>query len=570
MPPASGLMTTAIAVAMLYFAKTVLVPVAVAILLSVVFTPFVKRLERIRIGRLGIGRIGSVIAVVGVLSGLFTGIGWIVWNQGSALAERLPEYREIAREKLREPLESLEQMALELREMTGAEARQAPRVRVVEGESEVVGLLRDWAGSVASLLGTAGLVIVLLSFLLLEREELRDRLVRLAGRSEMRATTSALRDATERVSRYLRALALLNFAHGLLVGIGLWVIGLPGAFVFGLLSGVLRFVPYVGPWIAALAPIALSLVVFDGFTVALVTTAFFTAIELVSNNVLEPWVFGTTVGISPFGVMLSAIFWTWLWGPIGLVLATPLTVCLVVLGRHVPQLAALSILLGDSQALQPFERLYERIVARDSDEATKLVRAHAKSAGALAAWDAVVMPALRMLDRDRRLRLLGNADLAFARETLESLLKDVPDREASPVQSTPPPLVLCMPARAWGDEILCESIARFLAAAGLPARPTGRLLTTELIDEVVGQEHALVCVSSLPSARASLRLLLKRMRSACPDTTVVVGLWGEEPSTAEREWLGSGPRIHYATTLENARDLLLGLASLEPARPDRA
>src|SRR5690606_10200427 len=306
--------------------------------LGVVLTPLVRRIERLRIGR-----IASVLVVSIGLAVLALGVGWVIGSQAAGLVDALPEYRENAREKvqgLRVSLLRVERAAKQMeeiqRDITGEEAPApgaAQRVEVVNGTGGPLDLVRTYAGSVLAPFATAGLVLVLLIFLLVQREDLRDRFIRVLGSRDVHLTTSAMEDAGRRVTRYLRAYSLLNAGHGLVVGVGLWLFGLPAAFLFGLLSALLRFIPYLGPWVAATLPVALSFAVFDGWETTLAIVGFLVAVELVSNNLVEPWLYGASVGLSPFAVILSAIFWTWIWGPVGLVLATPLSVCLVVLGR---------------------------------------------------------------------------------------------------------------------------------------------------------------------------------------------------------------------------------------------
>ncbi len=551
-----------VAVTVLYFAKPVLLPLAVAVLLNVVISPAVMRLERIGVGRLRIGRIGSVLMVAAAVGGGFAGVGWIVGVQGGALAEKLPEYRRNALALLREPLDSLrrlERTAREVRELTEAPSRgpEPSKVEVVDGDSELVGLARSWADSVASLLGTAGLVIVLLVFLLVEREGLRDRVLRVAAPGNLRVSTSALADAVERITQYLRALAIVNFGHGAIVALGLWLFGVPGALLLGLLSAILRFVPYLGPWLAAGLALVIALASSDGWTVPLTVGLFLVALELVSNNVLEPWLYGSSVGLSPFALILSTIFWAWLWGPIGLVLATPLTACVVAFGRYVPSLEPLAILLSDAQALSPAERLYQRLLARDVYEATALVAERTRALDALSAWDEVVLPALGLLERDRQEQRLVPEQLDVARETFELLLSELPEPEpdgAPPSASA----VLCLPARGGWDETVCAGLARFLSALGVPARAIGHKLSAELAADVAHAGAEWVCISSLASPVGAAQHLVMRIRKRCPGTKVVVGLWGQGADATLQQHSGADGRTYVVSRLVEARDRVRG------------
>jgi predicted PurR-regulated permease PerM len=551
------LATAALVIGLLHFAQSVLAPLAIAVLLAVVLAPLVRRLE-LRAGRLVGGRVGAVLVVSAAVALAFAGMGWLIATQGRSLAAEIPQYSRVVVDRFRElrgPLDSLQRAAREVQAVAGVSDPAPARVQVVEGNSGLLSMLTGWAGSVASLLGTAGLVIVLLIFVLIEREDLRNRLIRIAGPANMRRATSTLSDATQRITTYLRALALLNFGHGLIVGLGLWAIGLPGAPLFGLLSALLRFVPYVGPWIAACAPIALSIAVFDTWTLPLVIVSFFVVLELASNNLLEPWFFGSSVGLSPFGVILSAIFWAWLWGPIGLVLATPLTACLVVLGRHVPRLGSLAILLSDAEPLKPAQRLYQRLLARDVDEATDLVAEHVHKDGDVAAWDEVVLPALCMLEQDHQDRLLQPDEIDCARDTIEILLAELPEPKTLDDSDG---TVLCLPARSWADEVACRALARLLGAAGTPAAASGRRLTAELAELVAQTPAPAICIWSLDAqGTGSVRHLLMRVRNRRPEIGVVVGVCGESEWSAHvRERLGAENRTEVVESFSAAIDLL--------------
>ena len=560
-----SLAVPALVISLLYLGRSVLVPLAVALLLAVMLSPGVERLENFGVGRFGLGRIASVLIVSAGVATVFLGVGWLLGTQGRALLGDVPEYRRVLIGKLhdlREPIDTIERVAREMRAAAGVSEPAPARVEVVNGDSPLLGQITSWAGSLVSLLGTAGLVVVLLIFLLIEREDLRNRLIRVAGQSNMRLATTTFGDATERVTKYVRALALVNFGHGLAVGMGLWLVGLPGALLFGLLSALLRFVPYVGPWVAAALPIALSVAVFDTWTMPLVIVGFFAVIELLSNNVLEPVVYGASVGLSPFGVILSAIFWAWLWGPIGLVLATPLTVCLVVIGRHVPRLAGLSILLSDAEPLRPAERLYQRLLARDVGESLDLVEEHTEKLGALQAWDEIVLPALCLLDRDQQSRLLQDDELECAREVLEVVISDLQDAQVVD-SSDRSRAIQCLPARAWGDELACRAFAQLLETSGTPALARGRVLTAELVEGVQQSGAPAACIWSLdPFSTGALRHLVIRLRRQCPQIEIVIGTCGDasaRPLLGDR--LADDKRIHVANSFAGARERLLGIVS---------
>ena len=335
--------------------KALLVPLALALLLAFLLAPVSTRLER-----LGLRRTPAVIAVCVAIGLVISGIGWMAAREMSSLVAEAPRYRENLREKiatLRGPIGSMdraadavERLEAELDRPKPGEPREqpAPKVEVVE-RSPMLDRLATIVSPVADWLGSAAIVAVLAIFMLLQREDLRDRVIHLVGTRDSSLTTSALDDAGGRISRYLGTQALLCLAHGVMVGVGLFCIGIPGALLWGAVSALFRFVPYLGPWIAAILPIATAAGALDGWTPALLCAGLFVFLELVSNNVLEPWLYGASVGLSPFAIIFSAIFWSWLWGVPGLLLATPLTACFVVLGGHVRGLEFVSVLLADEK-----------------------------------------------------------------------------------------------------------------------------------------------------------------------------------------------------------------------------
>jgi predicted PurR-regulated permease PerM len=382
------------------------------------------------------------------------GIGWMVAREASELADEVPRYRANLRAKvqdLRGPLGSISGAAEEINqlgdEIEKPKGRPAPKVEVVEPK-HVFGTLGELLAPLAGPLGTLGLVAVLALFMLLDHEELRDRLIWLTGARELTLTTHAVDDATQRVSRYLGMQTLICAIQGLAVGIGLAAIGVPGAVLWGALAAVLRFLPYFGPWLAAAGPIALALAAFSGWSEPLLTAALVVVLELVSNNVLEPWLYGSSAGLSPFGVVFSAVFWASLWGIPGLLLATPLTVCLVVAGRYVRSLEYFSVLLGDRPALPPDVRLYQRLLALDIDEA------------------AAVLPALRRLAVDDQLDRVPDAVSAGVRERLEELLSDLLET-GDAVAAEGAPRVLFVPALDESDALAARWLAKLAAQRGL-------------------------------------------------------------------------------------------------------
>jgi hypothetical protein len=402
---------------------------------------------------------------------------------------------------------------------------------------------------------------VLAIFILIQREDLRDRLIRLSGGRDLSLTTQAMDDAAQRLSRYLLTTTLLNAVHGTAIGTGLYFIGLPTPLLWGLLSMLLRFVPYLGPWIAASLPIALSIAVFDGWTAALLTVGLFVAVELVSNNVLEPWLYGQSTGLSPFGVVVSAVFRAWLWGPDGLFLSIPLTVCLVVLGRYVPAFVFFAIALGDEPVLAPEARLYQRLLAGDTDEASELYEEISKETEG-EPLDVLALPALAQLARDRERGAVEPGRAAHMREALAEIVEEAEEGREPAAEPSPHARalrVICTPARDENDALAAAWLARRLAERGFgTAVPSTAELTAELVERVAADGADAVCISALsPGTALHVRYQAKRLRAGHGELEIVVGLWCE-PQAAERAKAraSSAEGVRYVATLAEAVEAL--------------
>src|SRR5271166_49860 len=412
-------LTVALIVAALYFAREVLVPIALAILLSFLLMPAVRLLRRLRAGRVTSVAITVLVAFVAIFA-----FGAIVAQEVSLLGPELPKYQHNIESKLRAvpkaiPLErvsgALHQVtaALKRSQATGtpptaqspgsptAEPVKPLPVEIEQPELTPLQIAETVIGPLLQPLAMAGLVIVLVVFILLEREVLRDRLLRLAGGGDLHRTTEAMNEAAQRVSSYLLSQLAVNAVEGVLLGVGLAVIGIPNAALWGILAVLLRFIPYLGIVIAAFFPIALALAVDPGWSLLVWTVLLFVGIELIVSNVVEPYLYAGTTGLSSIAVIIAAVFWTWLWGPIGLLLSTPLTACLLVLGRHVPQLTFLEILLGSEPVLTPDETFYQRLLAGDPEEATEQAEEFAKEKSLEEFAQQVALPVLARAQADR-------------------------------------------------------------------------------------------------------------------------------------------------------------------------
>lgn len=377
--------------AALYFGQAVLVPLVLAALLTFLLSPLVARLDRLRVPR-----VAGVLLVMTLAGGVIGGIGYVVGGQVRSFATELPTHRLNIRTKIRElvaftrggAIESVQDTLDEISAVVENAGEPIPpeggRQRDDEDEPMRVAVQQEpplignaqWLGPLFGAVGTFGLTLLLAIFMLINREDLRDRLVSLSGRPSLVVTTKAFADAGALISRYLLMQFIVNATMGLAVGVGLYFIGVPYAALWGLVAAVLRYLPYVGPWIAALLPITVSLVTAPGWEQVAMVIGLFLVLELVSNNVMEPQLYGHSVGLSSLAVIVAAIFWTWLWGPVGLVIATPITACLVVLSSYVPALDSIGRLLGERPALQPYETVYQRLLAKDVDEADGIIAKH--------------------------------------------------------------------------------------------------------------------------------------------------------------------------------------------------
>lgn len=438
--------TIVTAVAALYFGREVFLPIAIALLLTFALAPVVSALKRVGIPRI-IAVIASVLSAFAAL-GLFS---FIVAGQVSELAQNIPTYQTNILEKIHSLKQTgveggiiarlskvIERVGQEIDQQDPSPAaadnpkREPVPVEIVARERPLQ-VLQNLVGPLISPLASAGLIIIVVIFMLLEREDLRDRFIRLVGYGDLHRTTQALQDAGKRVGQYLIMQLIVNTVYAIPIAIGLWVLGIPNALLWGLLALALRFVPYIGPVIGALLPLFLALAVAPGWSLVLWTAGLFVVMEMVTGNVIEPWLYGSRTGLSPLAIIVAAIFWTWLWGPLGLVLSTPLTVCLVVLGRHVPQFEFLDVLFGNEPVLEPHARLYQRLLAGDPDEATDHAEEMLEEKYLVEFYDKVAIPALLLGEQDRVRGVMGDQQrrqVAASALTLVANLDDSAQEEA--------------------------------------------------------------------------------------------------------------------------------------------
>jgi predicted PurR-regulated permease PerM len=553
-------------VAILYWAQDVLVPVFLAVLLTFVLTPPVVWLQR------RVGKVAAVLLVV-VLVFTFLGLaGWGVVRQMSHLSTDIHTYRRNIQAKVRDlqgvrdgdSVTKLERAVRELQGDIGGTGAAAPgtpaKPLVVTSDPGTAAVAAGWLGPLVGPFGQAAFIAMLVLFMLLEREDLRDRVLGLIGHGHLAATTKALEEAGSRVSRQLLLQSIVNLIYGSMAALGLWLFGVPYPLFWGACGAVLRFIPYLGPLSAAAGPIVIAFAALPGWTRPLEVAAFYTALELFTNMVLETILYAGAMGVSQVALLISVAFWTWLWGPLGLLMATPLTVCLVVLGKHVPGLKFLGTLLSDAPALTPESNYYQRLLARDQAEAVDIVERFVKTGAGNSVFDAMLIPALNFAERDRIGGLLSAEEETAVIETTRDVLDVLATDSAAPVTpATGTVRVFGYPANGPGDELALRMLAQFTADLPIAVDvTTTKVLASELLEYVRSHDYSVVCIADLPpSPSTRTRYLVKKLRAALPDIRIAVGRWGHETLADESlQGLVDAGASHVAVSLAETRKYL--------------
>jgi predicted PurR-regulated permease PerM len=459
-------------------------------------------------------------------------------------------------------------------------------VRVLSSPASPLQVFGGMFGTLLEALGTIGIVIVLVVFFLIRREDLRDRFIHLVGKGQVTVTTQMMEDAGARVSRYLSMLFLINVTFGISVGVGLYLIGVPNAILWGILAAALRFIPYIGPWIAAAMPIGLSMAISTGWVAPILTVGLFVALELFSNNVLEPWLYGKNTGVSPVAILVAAVFWLWLWGPVGLLLATPLTVCLLVVGKHFPQLSFLGILLGNEPVFEPKTRVYQRLLAGDQEEADELLEDLLQHKPLAEVYDTALIPALALAETHWHRGEVNDGRHKFIMESLKEMIQDRIERQQEmqaqeisadaqeanedpgliDVINSPGLSILSLPARSEADEIAAMMLAQVLETKSCVVQAVSvTSLASEMVDLVERRTADVVCVSATPpGAVMHARYLCKQLRRRFPNVKLVVGLWDAQGDLNKaRERIACGATV-VATLAEAQEQIGLLIQQLLP------
>jgi predicted PurR-regulated permease PerM len=591
---------------LLYFGREIIIPIALAILLSFVLAPLVGLLQFIRIPR-GL----AVVSVVITAFALIFAMGSLLANQLTQLAGDLPRYQSTISEKIQafrdttagrgtlerasgmlkdlsKELDKPKEAATALGGGASPNATLPPKPVPVEVRQPDPGALESLQSLISPLLhplATTGIIVIFVIFILLQREDLRNRLIRLAGSHDLQRTTAALDDAASRLSRLFLIQLLLNGSFGIIIGSGLWLIGVPSAILWGILAAVLRFVPYIGAAIAAAFPLALAVAVDPTWSMLLWTLALFVVVEPVVGHVIEPMVYGHSTGLSPVAVVASATFWTALWGPIGLVLATPLTVCLVVLGRHVERLEFLDVMFGDRPALSPPEIFYQRMLAGDPTEASEKAEEFLKERSLSSYYDEVALKGLQLAQVDAERGTLDPVRLTKIRDAISEFannISELDDRQMPKVNSTtdaevtsavetvaedapyenlpilskedlPPEWrsehpVLCVAGRTLLDEAAATMLGQLSTAHGLAARvEAADALSTANIFRLETAGVAIVCLIYMDaSSPAHMRYSVRRLRRKLPKATIILGCWLKDMEPAALETLREGAKADLA------------------------
>jgi predicted PurR-regulated permease PerM len=602
----------------LYFGREILVPVALAVLFSFVLAPFVIRLQSWRVPRTL-----SVLVAVFIGFAIIFSLGGLMVSQATRLADDLPGYQQTLGEKiqglrgvaaggsgtLERASKVLKELNTELQNPSmasptadGLRRQPSDRPIPVEVRQPDPGTLTTLVAIIQPLmqpLTTTGIVVIFVIFILLQRQDLRNRFIRLAGSSDMQRTTAALDDAGERLSRLFLNQSIVNALFGLIIGVGLQFIGVPSAPLWGLIAMILRFVPYVGSPISAVFPLILAAAVGSGWQMLLMTAALFGVLQLFAGQVVEPLVYGRSSGLSPIAIVLSASFWTWLWGPIGLVLATPLTVCLVVLGRHVDRLQFIDVLLGNQPALTPPQLMYQRMLAGDPIEASQQARSYLEDASLEDYYDTILLSGLRLADADARLGRLDDERLdrvvATVNEVTDDLethedrqivadaetddrsalarLETIEDPEAVSLAVSDrwkaPRAVLCIPGSSKLDEAAALVLAQMLRRRGLAAAAEkadalsmSKFFALDLSDSSL----FCVCYVDTPSS-AKIHYAVRRLRKKSSGAPIMVALLGAETDSSAAKTEGAVTIAgNFAGTVKSIVESAVG----EAGRADRS
>jgi predicted PurR-regulated permease PerM len=578
----------------LYVASAVLIPVTLAVLVTFLLTPPVSALQR-----RGFPRTPSVLLVLGAAGLLAVFFGTMLAAQFIQFSAELPTYEQNVIQRIDElqksskdsPLARIQEFVEQISKkaavdpesgIVDSDEESAVAVKVVDREGVPTATIFGGLQTLIEPLASFGLAAVLAIYLLIYREDARSRMLCVVGKGHLTLTTKALDEAGRRISRFLLAQFIVNLGFGVVVAGGLWLLGIPYALLLGFCAGLLRYIPYIGPWIAAILPIGLSLLASEGWIAPLGVAALFIVCELLTNLVIEPYVFGQSIGVSQSALIVAIAFWTWLWGPMGLLLAAPLTVCLVVLGKYVPSLRFFDVLLGDEPVLSDEVAFYQRLLARDQDEAADIIRRAAADRSAIALADGIATPALVLARQDWDAGLITDDEFEQVVRDVEQIMSEHEfvefagssgadtDKEEGPRPERELVAVLAIPGQDLADTIALSLFERFADLRGYQLETTGTdHLVGELLDRVEREQPAVVLIAAVPPGGLThTRYLCKRLRNRFPQIRIVVGRWGATDLETQRQSLNAAGADYLGTTFEKSAAQLAEIAQF--ARPAQA
>jgi predicted PurR-regulated permease PerM len=574
----------AITVLILFFARDLLVPLAFALTLAFLLAPAVGRLETRRIPRI------LAVAITGILAFIIVcGVGYVVARQLLNVATSLPAYRLNIQQKIasvHSPAEqSLEKAFTAVEDISGDLAtsagnasptpQQTPTqvqpVRVIDPDRTQIQSTAELLMRFLRPIGTFGVVIVFTIYLLMKREDLRHRILLLAGMGRINVMTQALQEAATRISQYLLFQAAVNAAYGTLFGFGLFLISVPNAFLWGVIAGILRIVPYVGTATGVILPLVVSVAIFSSWAQPLLIIGLFLTLELTATNFVEPWLFSSRTGISSLALLAMAIFWALLWGWPGLILSTPLTVCIVVMGRYVPQMSFLHTLLGTDAELSAEALFYERLLAMDQQEAHAVANRFLQNKSLVELYDSVLIPALALVEQDRHQGNLDDVRCNFFFLSIGELIAELTDYREKETPTLPPSpfasrslgredfAVVCISASDQADELTTHMLVQLMERASHQTlQLPGSSVSSEILDTLAHETNTVIFISALPPfAFSQARAICQRVRSHLPHNRIIIGLWNapEDPEQAPElsiERFGSGKPNVIVNTLAQA------------------
>ena len=591
------LLSVVLVVAVLYFAREIFIPLALAVLFAFLLAPLVTRLRH-----WGFWRMPAVLTVVVFAFVVLAIIGSLVTVQLTDLGRKMPEYQHNIHQKLQTVRDSskgaLGQISRVIHNFTEelkpppsspqlASDNQKPvPVEIRQGDISPLQLAPKLLGSLFGGLIMVMMVVVFVIFMLAQKEDLRDRVIRLVGWRQLNVTTKALDEAGERVSRYLLAQLFVNVAFGIPAGVALYFLGVPNPILWGVLAILFRYIPYLGIWVAATMPAAVLFAIGPGWLKPLAVFGIYGGIDLLMYNFVEPLVYGNTTGLTPLAILVAAVFWAWLWGAVGLLLAVPLMVCLAVIGRYVPSMRFLGVLLSDEEVLTPEKRFYQRLLASDVEEAAEVAEEFLKGKSLEELYDVVIVPALGLAEQDSVAGRLEEDQQQFVFENARLLVEDIAPRakeiiagengskhrlngKEHPAENLAPAdaRVLCLPAHGPADEIAAVMLTQLLDARGVLARTVSAgSLASERLEEATGEKTDVVCITALvPDGFLHARYLCKRLRAQFPELRIVaaVVMRDEARQVRTRELQASANEV--AVSLSEAAHQVQSLVPVRPA-----